>query len=619
MSSNRRNALIAGLAVMLAGLGFFFWNNARLRKLTDSPQRVAILPFENQSGDPNLDWPAALVRLSLARQLEVLPRVTVFLARSASEAAAQGATRTITGAIVTHKGASGFRFLVEDPQAREALSGGVIATPKPQWTSLMANLAAAVTSAIRPNVPPAPSQIHNDQAARLLSDALSTTDAAVVPVRLEEAAAADPACGWCWLLWAEDAARRGGAPAVKSVLAASRRHSKQLDLLSRARLDLLESSLTGDLPARRSALERLTRALPSDVGALNQLAELYTNQRQFDRAEATLRLAVAAESGRADLWNSFGYALSYLRRYPEADLAMKEYERADPASPNPPDSRGEILMTSGRFRDAAKSFEASWQKDKQFNHGIALEKAALALWLNGEKKEAGQYLDRYLAARAQAGDPAAELVRARWEYLFGQSAQARARLQRVAARADHPMACVASAMLALRYLAAGDEPAAQTEAKRSLTLARSPGQTGFAQFVVDAINGAGSAEKQALGLSLRGDWKAAAEIWKKALNEAPGTADGPHRELLALSLALSGRAAEARDLVANRYPILTEEQVLIYDFLVYPNLFYVRAELAIADKKPADAQRQYDLFLQYAGDRPDRFGQLARARAAARL
>ena len=619
MSSSRRNALIAALVVMGAGLGFFFWNDARVRKLTTSPQRVAILPFENQSGNPDLDWPAAVVRLSLVRQLEVLPRVTVFLARSANEAAAQGATRTISGLVLQQRSGTGFKFEVADPQSRESLSGGFIASPQPEWTRLMADLASAVNIPIRPNAKPASFEIHNEQAARILADALSSNDAPAALAKLEQSTVADPSCGWCWIMWAEQAVKSGNVSSVQAVLTASRPRARQIDVLSRARLDLLESGLTHDVQAQKSALERITRALPSDVDSLSQLAEIYTNQRQFERSEATLRQAVAAESGRAEVWNSFGYALAYLRRYPEADLAIKEYERAEPDSPNPPDSRGEILMMAGRFREAAKTFESSWEKDKEFNRGAALEKAALALWLNGEKKEAGQYLDRYLAARQQAGDPSAEIVRARWEDMFGQAGEARARLERVAARDDHPMACPASAMLSLRYLAAGNESAAQAAAKRAVSLARSQGQAVFARFAANAVQGTGTEEAQALGRTARGDWKGAAELWKAALAKSPGSSDGPHRELLALSLTLSGHAEEARNLVANRYPILTEQQVLLYDFILYPNLFYVRAELANAEKKSAEAQRQYDLFLQYAGNRPDRFGQLARARAAARL
>ena len=95
--------------------------------------------------------------------------------------------------------------------------------------------------------------------------------------------------------------------------------------------------------------------------------------------------------------------------------------------------------------------------------------------------------------------------------------------------------------------------------------------------------------------------------------------DDPQRELLALCLVHSGQAAEAARLVAPRWPLLTPEERLLYDFMVYPNLFYTRAEVSRAKNDAAAAQRDYDLFLQYSGDRQDRFGELARARAAARL
>jgi len=72
-------------------------------------------------------------------------------------------------------------------------------------------------------------------------------------------------------------------------------------------------------------------------------------------------------------------------------------------------------------------------------------------------------------------------------------------------------------------------------------------------------------------------------------------------------------------MLSGAWPLLSREQALLYDFLIYPNLFFVRAEAAAALKNSADAVRNYDLFLQYSGDRPDRFGRLARAKAASRL
>jgi hypothetical protein len=57
----------------------------------------------------------------------------------------------------------------------------------------------------------------------------------------------------------------------------------------------------------------------------------------------------------------------------------------------------------------------------------------------------------------------------------------------------------------------------------------------------------------------------------------------------------------------------------LYDFLVYPNLLFTRAEIARASGRAEEARRLYDLFLQWAGSREDLAPQAVRARAAARL
>jgi hypothetical protein len=157
---------------------------------------------------------------------------------------------------------------------------------------------------------------------------------------------------------------------------------------------------------------------------------------------------------------------------------------------------------------------------------------------------------------------------------------------------------------------------------------RNPAQAVFAAFAAAAVDPASSssiadpalrAEALALGLTLKADWPAAANAWKASIQLARGGADAAQRELLALCLVSAGRASEAAGLITRTWPLLTREQLILYDFLIYPNLFFVRAEIARAAGNTSDAQRYYDLFLQSEGDRQDRFGHLARARQAARL
>jgi hypothetical protein len=65
--------------------------------------------------------------------------------------------------------------------------------------------------------------------------------------------------------------------------------------------------------------------------------------------------------------------------------------------------------------------------------------------------------------------------------------------------------------------------------------------------------------------------------------------------------------------------LLDADERLLFDFLVYPNLLFVRAEAAAARGDAAEARRLYDIYLRYAGPAKDRFGQMDKARGASRL
>ena len=81
----------------------------------------------------------------------------------------------------------------------------------------------------------------------------------------------------------------------------------------------------------------------------------------------------------------------------------------------------------------------------------------------------------------------------------------------------------------------------------------------------------------------------------------------------------TGKTADAARLVQGGWPLLVDNQRLLFDFLIYPNALFVRAEAAAAGHDTAEARRLYDLYLRYAGPGRDRFGQLEKARAASRL
>lgn len=630
MFSRRSFLLVVAILCLGGGAGLFIYHRVKPSEPAQpGPRRIALLPFENQTGDASLDWPERLIPLVATRQLGSLPQVTGFHAEQANEAVALGATHLVYGYFTQSKAGPVVRAFVEDARQRKVVAERDLPLRNQNWVEILRAISAEAAGQVAPGSKPAAMEIHNDAAARAMAGAIAAETPRDRVAGYEASISADPRCGWCWEGLIDGLGKLGDNDAVLQAIARSREQGKGMSALSRARLDLAQAMLTRNQAERAAALERITQAAPNDVASLLQLSQVDVALQRYDKAAEAGHKAVQVAPFRAELWNNYAYNLAYLGKYKEAQAAVQQYGRLDMESANPLDSEGEILLMAGQFADAAKALQASYDKDKTYNDGDALQKAALAHWLNGDKDAAKALLERYFEDREKANDAWLELSKARWEYLFGQTGQARNRMRALAERKDHPVAAFAAAVLALHELAEGHQLAAQVASRTARDLAKTAPQRLYAAVASLAvepdskevqISDAGlRGEARALGLTARGDWKAASAEWQTLYKEQPGGTTAPYRELLAYSLVQSGQAAQAAGLVSKDWPLLSREQQLLYDFLLYPNLFYTRAEVALAAKKPAEAQRDYDRFLQYAGDRDDRFGQLARARSAARL
>lgn len=629
MFSRRSFLLLVAILCLGGGAALFLFPRRQPVEPGDQIRRVALLPFENQTGDASLDWPEQLIPLAAARQLATLPHVIDFRARDAGEAVALGATHLVYGYFTLSKSGPVVREFVEDGRNRKVIFQRDLVLKQARWVDIITELSNAAAVQITAGAKPAALDLHNDTAARALAGALGASSGNDAVAGYETAVAADPQCGWCWEGLVDVISRAGDSDRVLQVIAASREKGKGMSALSRARLDLAKAMLDRDQNQRADALERITKEVPGDPAPLLQLAQVQVALRHYDKAEQAAHKSVQAAPMRAELWNNYAYTLAYLGRYKEAQAAIAQYGRLDTVTANPLDSQGEILLMAGQFDQAAKAFQSSYDKDKTYNGGDAMQKAALACWLNGDKRGAKATLERYFEDREKQNDAWLELSKARWEYLFGQTTQARNRMKAFAGQKGHPVAPFAASILALHALADGDKAGAEEAlriARDTSTTAAQRVYAAVAAFAIDPETKAAQIsddglkrEARALGMTARGQWKQAAAEWRALLQSEPGGTEAPYRELLALCLAQSGQPAEAAQLVSKSWPLLTREQQLLYDFLVYPNLFYTRAEVSLAARKPAEAQQDYDRFLLYSGDRGDRFGQLARARSAARL
>lgn len=586
-------------------------------------RRLAVLPFEDHSPQPSQGWLARLIPFSLARQLAGAPGLQI--AETRSSASIPEATHELSGFFLARNGTlEAHLFLYELPSHKLARHQ-VLSAPATGWKDLLASSAIFLASTLAPGAALQSLGVTQESAARRLAEALSSNSPDQAETAFRAAAEADPACGWCWLGWAETAARRGDRGGALAVLAGAENHRASLDPLTQSRLALLAANLNSDSRAAAAALEQIAAATPSDPLAQARLAESLVALREYVRAAAALRRAIHLDPRAAAFWNSLAYAEAYQGRFDEALKAVTRYAELD-ASANPADSRGEILMMAGRFTDAYQAFDESYRKDPMFNNGAALEKAALCWLLHGDPRRATETLARFFEDRARSGDRAAELRRARWEWITGQSALARDRLSRISRDSSNPLAPIASSLLALRLSAS--YPSAAASILRSLPPPRDPmhqiyslyAAAGASPAVIDQLRDARlHDELRALSLTIRGAWPGAAAAWKTVIERSPGGTDSPYRELLAFCLVRAGDTAQATTALGNSWPLLNQGQMEFYDFLVYPNLLFTRAEIARAQGRMDDARRLYDTFLQFAGDRADLAQPAARARAAARL
>lgn len=86
----------------------------------------------------------------------------------------------------------------------------------------------------------------------------------------------------------------------------------------------------GDLAAARGAYEGVLRIVPGDVDALNNLGVLLAAQRDFERAEKLLRLAVELSPRNAGAWNNLGTVLAQRGQAEQASAAFSRSLEIDP-------------------------------------------------------------------------------------------------------------------------------------------------------------------------------------------------------------------------------------------------------------------------------------------------
>ena len=371
--------------------------------------RLAILPFENLSGNPSLNWVSATAPLIVSSEIAGAPNVVPLRVETINDAYGARATRFVHGYFTGQENALHFQIAVED-----AASHKTVATLAQDGNILTATRLVATQL---------------DRGAHEFST--TKTDAATAWGRgdFEQAVKLDPEFGAAWLSWSEKLTAGGNTAQALDVTAQALKQPGLRSAVDRAQIALMSANLRKDADARRNALMDLARLVKTDTSLLTTLAEIEFNARRYSEAAKRYRELLAVDTADAKAMNLLGYAEAFGGNLDAAKKAFEDYGKQPGEKPNSLDSTGEGYFANGRFADAEKYFLEAHDADPALSGGADLLKAAYAHWLGGDLRGADAIMKRYLDFRTNQHDPTVIWRQASWEYATGRAEPAISRLQ----------------------------------------------------------------------------------------------------------------------------------------------------------------------------------------------
>ncbi len=539
--------------------------------------RLAVLPFENLTGDASLDWAGAAFPAVIIEQASGSTHRFPYPASDLRAARLSGALHALEG-YVTRRGARLVYHAVLENLATGRMDGVFDAE-----SALHAGVAEAADSVARALEPAArPFGTRNAAAIEFWGRAIVSVDAESKARELEQAIAADPNFGAAYTDLVEVWLARADAARWADAIQRGEQRAGQFNEFERARFQVAAAGARNDANARREALLALSRLVPADIETLRVLGQYEVAARRFPSAVELYRRALSIEPANAAVLNELGYAEVYNGNLEGARQALERYRAIQPDDPNALDSLGEAHFTAGRFAEAEKYFLEGQRMAPRFQGGVDLLKGAQARFLQGNLSGADELYSQF--EKSRGGDPVAGLRRAQWLFLTGRAAQAMAAAEAASKGPNPEMNAYAFCHLALWSMDLGDRAKASGYAAQAAQ-ARSPAIRRLAALSVAEAGGDVPGPVGDLGRAMAELYarNAAAAVPTLALlyERSQPTIDGEVRTLYAWALADSGKRAEAKLLVTRYFQPLGLQEDSLLAATLFPRFLALRKSLGV--------------------------------------
>jgi tetratricopeptide (TPR) repeat protein len=512
----------------------------------EGPRRLALLPFENLSGDTALSWLTAGIPGVLSTQLRGNEGLSVLDAADIRTAHYFKPTEELSGWFEKRGAELRIHAVVRNPATQKTLrtfeSKASTQDPLPAMEAIAKELA--------PNTRPFPTR--NRAALEAYFGAAAETDPQKQQQLLEQAAAADPSFANAFLARAQRMLTTGDREGAAKALVEARRNAAQFTEGDRARLEFLSAQVTGDARSRMAALSKLTQLEPGNVEQWQGLAQSALLLGDFKTARNAHEQVVKLDPNTPGHWNLLAYARAYTGDLAGGVQAIEQYRKLSPNDPNVLDSLAEIHFYSGKYAEAAKTFLEAHGKQPGMLQGGHLFRAALAQRLAGNSAEADRTFAQYVDFRRKLKDPLAGQREAVWMYMTGRKTEAR----------KHPQA---GSMGCLWALDGGDREAARgliraTPRDNLLGLCTLFGQDVKGDQAWQGLLGKAvpegplRSELLAFALTLQGDYRAARARWKELDEIRPPENDSEARIMAAWTEWKSGGSVDVPRVLPPQSP-----------------------------------------------------------------
>ena len=200
----------------------------------------------------------------------------------------------------------------------------------------------------------------------------------------------------------------GAEQACRTILALDENQADALQFLG-----LIEET-KGNLTEARELMEKSLKVIPSQPHVLNNLANLFHDIGESEKAIGFLKKALALQPGYWDAWYNLGKVNFDLEHYEEAETALiKARDNWHSNQPRPHTLLGSLYQTRGDFDSSNQNFLKALEINP--NHFNALYNYGVSLKMQQRCTEALSYYAKALAVRANVPDLFYNIANAHYE------------------------------------------------------------------------------------------------------------------------------------------------------------------------------------------------------------